>query len=156
MIFTTRLLRRCLMPLPDLLLLLSESGWHPLAQDTRVKHSRIIHFKRARTNHLKKSFARHCGTPRLQNPWQDCYFDRWNQHHTSTSTRKTHDKCRTRVKPHTKEDEIDRIESVTSGLRLTSRLTLTQSYALTASSNGTQVVLYHERFQETGRRDKHL
>ncbi|KYM90919.1 hypothetical protein ALC53_01685, partial [Atta colombica] len=35
-------------------------------------------------------------------------------------------------------------------------LKLTQSYALTASSKGTQVVLYHERFQETGRRDKHL
>jgi len=37
-----------------------------------------------------------------------------------------------------------------------SRLKLAQSYALTASSKGTQVVLYHERFQETGRRDKHL
>ncbi|KYM80627.1 hypothetical protein ALC53_08965 [Atta colombica] len=35
-----------------------------------------------------------------------------------------------------------------------SRLKLAQSYALTASSSGTQVVLYLERFQETGRRDK--
>ena len=33
-------------------------------------------------------------------------------------------------------------------------LKLAQSYALTASSSGTQVVLYLERFQETGRRDK--
>ncbi|EGI66510.1 hypothetical protein G5I_04984 [Acromyrmex echinatior] len=35
-----------------------------------------------------------------------------------------------------------------------SRLKLTQKYALTASSSGTQVVLYLERFQETGRRDE--
>jgi len=33
---------------------------------------------------------------------------------------------------------------------------LTQTYALTSSSNETQVVLYHERFEEAGRRDKHL
>ncbi|KYN32042.1 hypothetical protein ALC56_13418 [Trachymyrmex septentrionalis] len=32
-----------------------------------------------------------------------------------------------------------------------SRLKLTQRYALTASSNGTQVVLYLKRVQETGR-----
>ncbi|KYM80852.1 hypothetical protein ALC53_08665 [Atta colombica] len=32
-----------------------------------------------------------------------------------------------------------------------SRLKLAQSYALTASSSGTQVVLYLEQFQETGR-----
>ena len=37
-----------------------------------------------------------------------------------------------------------------------SRLKLTQRYALTASSNGTQVVLYLKRVQETGRRDKLL
>ncbi|EGI68852.1 hypothetical protein G5I_02505 [Acromyrmex echinatior] len=37
-----------------------------------------------------------------------------------------------------------------------SHLKLTQSYALTASSSGTQVVLYLERFQETGRRDELL
>ncbi|EGI66519.1 hypothetical protein G5I_04993 [Acromyrmex echinatior] len=37
-----------------------------------------------------------------------------------------------------------------------SRLKLTQKYALTASSSGTQVVLYLERFQETGRRDELL
>jgi len=48
MIFTARLLRRCPMPLPDLLLL-SELGWHPLALDTRVKHSRIMDYNRART-----------------------------------------------------------------------------------------------------------
>ncbi|KYM87624.1 hypothetical protein ALC53_03320 [Atta colombica] len=35
-----------------------------------------------------------------------------------------------------------------------SHLKLAQSYSLTASSSGTQVVLYLERFQETGRRDK--
>ncbi|KYN43333.1 hypothetical protein ALC56_02281 [Trachymyrmex septentrionalis] len=37
-----------------------------------------------------------------------------------------------------------------------SRLKLTQRYALTASSNGTQVVLYLKRVQETGRRVKDI
>ena len=57
MIFTPRLLRRCPMSLPDLLLL-SESGWHPLAQDTRVKHSRIEHYINARGLFIYKSLSR--------------------------------------------------------------------------------------------------
>jgi len=56
-IFTARLLRRCPMPLPDLFLL-SESGWHPLAQDTRVKHSRTIYYKSARGLFIYKSLSR--------------------------------------------------------------------------------------------------
>jgi len=61
----------------------------PPAQDTRVKHSRIICYNRAWTSYLWKSFARYCGTPRSQNPWQDSQFSRWNQHLESTSSEHT-------------------------------------------------------------------
>ena len=121
-----------------------------------MKHSRIIYYNRARTNYLNKSLSRDT---------------------VALHVYKTHDKifisidginitCRRVLAKHTMNAKQElsptrkKMKSIISSpsplFYAKSRLKLAQAYALTASSSGTQVVLYHERFQETGRRDKRL
>ena len=61
-----------------------------------------------------------------------------------------------RIKPYTKKKRNLSYQVRHLWFTPTSHLTLIQSYTLITSSNETQVMLYYERFEEAGKRDKCL